>query len=206
MVQLWSYRLRCITHGPCSVHSNCRFLQLYTQFYCRNYVTQDILRRIMSDYFGYDIHFVMNITDIDDKVNKSFFPSLPSDTSALVKIIKRARQNHLLDKFRAETTSVSSNLIDRIRVAWRTYVREKVGKGLPDTKVLSPERKTPSGPKSWSWPRTRSGSKTVCDGTKSLTCISPPRYVHMVNKLVHPKSHVCHRVALSPLWKLPKGS
>lgn len=101
-------------------------------------MTQDILRRIMSDYFGYDIHFVMNITDIDDKVNKSFFPSLPSDTSALVKIIKRARQNHLLDKFRAETTSVSSNLIDRIRVAWRTYVREKVGKGLPDTKVLSP--------------------------------------------------------------------
>ncbi|KAK0242105.1 tRNA synthetases class I (C) catalytic domain-containing protein [Armillaria nabsnona] len=88
--------------------------------HARNYVTQDILRRIMSDYFGYDIHFVMNITDIDDK------------------IIKRARQNHLLDKFRAETTSVSSDLIDRIRVAWRTYVREKVGKGLPDTRVLSP--------------------------------------------------------------------
>ena len=22
----------------------------------------------MSDYFGYDVHFVMNITDIDDKV------------------------------------------------------------------------------------------------------------------------------------------
>ena len=35
----------------------------------RNYVTQDILRRIISDYFGYDVHFVMNITDIDDKVN-----------------------------------------------------------------------------------------------------------------------------------------
>lgn len=34
----------------------------------RNYVTQDILRRILSDYFGYDVHFVMNITDIDDKV------------------------------------------------------------------------------------------------------------------------------------------
>lgn len=34
----------------------------------RNYVTQDILRRIMSDYFGYDVHFVMNVTDIDDKV------------------------------------------------------------------------------------------------------------------------------------------
>jgi hypothetical protein len=23
----------------------------------------------MSDYFGYDVHFVMNITDIDDKVD-----------------------------------------------------------------------------------------------------------------------------------------
>ncbi|KAK0476727.1 tRNA synthetases class I (C) catalytic domain-containing protein [Armillaria novae-zelandiae] len=88
--------------------------------HARNYVTQDVLRRIMSDYFGYDIHFVMNITDIDDK------------------IIKRARQNHLLDKFRAETTSVSSDLIDRIRVDWRTYVREKVGKGLPDAEVPSP--------------------------------------------------------------------
>lgn len=38
-------------------------------FVSRNYVTQDILRRIMSDYFGYDVHFVMNITDIDDKVD-----------------------------------------------------------------------------------------------------------------------------------------
>jgi hypothetical protein len=38
----------------------------------RNYVTQDILRRIMSDYFGYDIHFVMNITDIDDKVEFTY--------------------------------------------------------------------------------------------------------------------------------------
>lgn len=34
----------------------------------RNYVTQDILRRILVDYFGYDVHFVMNVTDIDDKV------------------------------------------------------------------------------------------------------------------------------------------
>jgi hypothetical protein len=37
----------------------------------RNYVTQDILRRIMSDYFGYDVHFVMNITDIEDKVTST---------------------------------------------------------------------------------------------------------------------------------------
>ena len=34
-------------------------------------MTQDILRRIVSDYFGHDVHFVMNITDIDDKVHLS---------------------------------------------------------------------------------------------------------------------------------------
>jgi len=35
-----------------------------------NYLTQDIVRRILQDYFGYDVNFVMNITDIDDKVGK----------------------------------------------------------------------------------------------------------------------------------------
>lgn len=35
--------------------------------HARNYVTQDVVRRILRDYFGYDVHFVMNITDIDDK-------------------------------------------------------------------------------------------------------------------------------------------
>lgn len=43
--------------------------------FLRNYVTQDILRRIMTDYFGYDVHFVMNITDIDDKVRRIPLPS-----------------------------------------------------------------------------------------------------------------------------------
>lgn len=33
-----------------------------------NYLTQDIVRRILRDYFNYDVNFVMNITDIDDKV------------------------------------------------------------------------------------------------------------------------------------------
>lgn len=38
----------------------------------RNYLTQDIVRRILRDYFGYDVNFVMNITDIDDKVRLPF--------------------------------------------------------------------------------------------------------------------------------------
>lgn len=36
--------------------------------HARAYITFDILRRIMEDYFGYHIQYVMNITDIDDKV------------------------------------------------------------------------------------------------------------------------------------------
>ena len=36
--------------------------------HARNYVTTDIIRRIMQDYFRFDVRFVMNITDVDDKV------------------------------------------------------------------------------------------------------------------------------------------
>jgi hypothetical protein len=49
---------------------------------CRNYVTQDILRRIMTDYFGYDVHFVQNVTDIDDKV--CIMLSVPSRSPSLI--------------------------------------------------------------------------------------------------------------------------
>lgn len=36
--------------------------------HARNYVSTDILRRILRDYFKFDVEFVMNITDVDDKV------------------------------------------------------------------------------------------------------------------------------------------
>lgn len=36
--------------------------------HARNYVSTDILRRILRDYFKFDVKFVMNITDVDDKV------------------------------------------------------------------------------------------------------------------------------------------
>lgn len=36
--------------------------------HARNYLAFDIVRRILMDYFGYDILYVMNITDIDDKI------------------------------------------------------------------------------------------------------------------------------------------
>lgn len=49
--------------------------------HARAYLSFDILRRVMKDYFGYDIQFVMNITDIDDKIIKrlvalSFFSKI----------------------------------------------------------------------------------------------------------------------------------
>lgn len=34
----------------------------------RNYVSTDIIRRILRDYFKFEIKYVMNITDIDDKI------------------------------------------------------------------------------------------------------------------------------------------
>ena len=73
MVQLRSYGLRCVAYGPCQVSHIPIAGRLRQLTVHRNYVTQDILRRIMTDYFGYDVHFVMNVTDIDDKVGSMFY-------------------------------------------------------------------------------------------------------------------------------------
>ena len=62
--------------------------------HARTYLSFDILRRVMTNYFGYDIFFVMNITDIDDK------------------IIKRARQNHLYQGYLAADHSLDKILAD----------------------------------------------------------------------------------------------
>lgn len=48
----------------------------------------------MSSYFGYDILYVMNITDIDDK------------------IIKRARQNYLYEKYVSDSKPLSETIDD----------------------------------------------------------------------------------------------
>ena len=56
--------------------------------HARTYLSFDIVRRVIQNYFGYDVFYVMNITDIDDK------------------IIKRARQNYLYDNFVAENPAL----------------------------------------------------------------------------------------------------
>ena len=41
----------------------------------------DVIRRILEDYFNYDVHYAMNITDVDDK------------------IILHARRNYLFEQY-----------------------------------------------------------------------------------------------------------
>nr|CAG4636836.1 EOG090X02DZ [Ceriodaphnia reticulata] len=62
--------------------------------HARSYMSFDILRRVLRDYFGYDITYVMNITDIDDK------------------IIKRARQTHLYEKYVTQQCDLEALLKD----------------------------------------------------------------------------------------------
>lgn len=38
--------------------------------HARTYLSFDILRRILTNYFQYDVLLVMNITDVDDKIIK----------------------------------------------------------------------------------------------------------------------------------------
>lgn len=36
--------------------------------HARNYLTSDIIRRVLEDYFGFNVFLVMNVTDVDDKI------------------------------------------------------------------------------------------------------------------------------------------
>eukprot|EP01104_Vermistella_antarctica_P009609 TRINITY_DN2486_c0_g1_i2.p1 TRINITY_DN2486_c0_g1~~TRINITY_DN2486_c0_g1_i2.p1 ORF type:complete len:747 (-),score=226.81 TRINITY_DN2486_c0_g1_i2:60-2300(-) len=54
--------------------------------HARNYMTFDIIKRILEGYFGYHVEYIMNITDVDDK------------------IILKARRNFLLEEYRKSHT------------------------------------------------------------------------------------------------------
>ncbi|WFD42474.1 cysteine--tRNA ligase [Malassezia psittaci] len=93
--------------------------------HARNYVTQDIIRRIMRDYLGYDIQFVMNITDIDDK------------------IIVRARQTHLFQQFSSQHSELTRALLDEVQKAWRAYFQKTIMQFTPP----APPHETQEDPK-----------------------------------------------------------
>ncbi|CAO1422434.1 unnamed protein product [Diamesa tonsa] len=85
--------------------------------HARSYISFDILRRVLADYFGYNIYYVMNITDIDDK------------------IIKRARQNYLFDEY-VKKNVVLEEFIKDVDTSMKIF-GEKVAENVdPDKKIM----------------------------------------------------------------------
>lgn len=78
--------------------------------HARAYITFDILRRILSQYFGYRINYVMNITDVDDK------------------IILAARQTHLFEQKRASVRVLDTDLVQEVLEALTDHVQSKLSK------------------------------------------------------------------------------
>ncbi|EDO19065.1 hypothetical protein Kpol_2000p30 [Vanderwaltozyma polyspora DSM 70294] len=77
--------------------------------HARNYVSIDINRRILQDYFGYNINFVQNVTDIDDK------------------IILRARQNHLFEEYvKSIDGDISNDVISKIESSLFQYIEKNL--------------------------------------------------------------------------------
>lgn len=74
--------------------------------HARNYVSTDVIRRILQDYFGYDVTFAMNVTDVDDK------------------IIVRARQMNLFNRYIGlqDDRSKYPDPITLVRKAYHRYI------------------------------------------------------------------------------------
>jgi cysteinyl-tRNA synthetase len=61
--------------------------------------------------------------------------NFPNFDLELLKIIERARQNHLFDLFREETKSITPPLLSQVQDAFNLYLRTKVAKGLPESEL-----------------------------------------------------------------------
>uniref|UniRef100_A0A8D8LS95 Cysteine--tRNA ligase, cytoplasmic n=1 Tax=Cacopsylla melanoneura TaxID=428564 RepID=A0A8D8LS95_9HEMI len=82
--------------------------------HARSYITFDILRRILSDYFNYNITYAMNITDIDDK------------------IIRRARQNYLFEKYVKDHSQQISKVLDDSNEVMKVFDSKLIATTDPD--------------------------------------------------------------------------
>eukprot|EP00983_Pelagomonas_calceolata_P100902 1158628-Pelagomonas_calceolata.AAC.2 len=88
--------------------------------HARNYVSLDIARRVLEDYFQYNCLFVMNVTDVDDK------------------IILRARRNHLLQQYASsQTVGKEVSLCTHNCVQAHRGGREEAGRDRRVSKVVS---------------------------------------------------------------------
>ncbi|KAE8139113.1 cysteinyl-tRNA synthetase [Aspergillus pseudotamarii] len=80
--------------------------------HARNYVSTDIIRRILKDYFKFDVEFVINITDVDDKTS--------------VWIIVRGRQQHLFSEFLASHPDVNPDVLKTTQLAYYAYIKKNL--------------------------------------------------------------------------------
>uniref|UniRef100_A0A0K0D4L6 tRNA-synt_1e domain-containing protein n=1 Tax=Angiostrongylus cantonensis TaxID=6313 RepID=A0A0K0D4L6_ANGCA len=79
--------------------------------HARAYLSMDILRRVMMSYFGYDVHFIMNITDIDDKIIKRCYCS---------------RQHHLLMSYldNTEKNATLERIVEDVLAALENFKKK----------------------------------------------------------------------------------
>lgn len=81
--------------------------------HAKNYVSTDIIRRIVRDYFGFRVKFVTNTTDVNDK------------------IILQARRRHLLARFKQEHAAEDDSVSDAVLAEAKAAFRHYMGKKLP---------------------------------------------------------------------------
>lgn len=87
--------------------------------HARSYISFDILRRVLSEYFGYNVLYVMNITDIDDK------------------IIKRARQQHLYAQYVANSNTLSlEQILDDQKQVMDMFTESVLANTDADKKIM----------------------------------------------------------------------
>jgi cysteinyl-tRNA synthetase len=85
--------------------------------HAKNYISTDIIRRIIKDYFGFQVKFVMNTTDLDDK------------------IIVRGRQQHLFAQFKQEHHTEDNLVTDAIVQATESALQQYISKSLPSVSL-----------------------------------------------------------------------
>lgn len=81
--------------------------------HAKNYASTNIIRRTMKDYFGLHVKFVMNTTDIDDK------------------IILRAFQQHRLASFKRERAVDDDSVSDAVLATANAAFQHYIAKNLP---------------------------------------------------------------------------
>ncbi|KAM3182992.1 hypothetical protein ACTXT7_011227 [Hymenolepis weldensis] len=132
--------------------------------HARSYISFDIIRRVLVDYFGFTVKYVMNITDIDDKIikrarqhylissyfeNASTVAQVKQDIRDAVKILEEKSKTHPepeqrdylkreVDRLRMVLTSriTVSSLLSGAQEALANFLDSKLGSSISDYKIF----------------------------------------------------------------------